>query len=470
MNIFKKIDNYLLINRPEIWLSRIHFIIPGIIIIFLLELLLARMVPLSMNLLILSCFLVTFFLLFLVAWCRFQKQYFEQNFSPSDCIRLYLCNTLCILLLMGLLGVIPFIVSSKISKIDYDRISNDLTRIRIDNVSDDQIYQIKQYSVEAFDSARARLSIYQPDPVWVVNNKKYIDHYNSTNPVPTYDNVEINEFLTTAFSEFDNAYGSDSLIQDYTITDSVDISAAENMTPLTKGEVVEQLTFRKNIKYLGLALDILILKSMNEINEIKRSSTNIYARYGFSINRSRYAYDRSAYFKELNSQISTLYFNKELIERFIVGVWPLYLLLVLGLSFLSISVLLNKNIIVSILSPFAAIGFVFLLALLYSLITTSTAMPFAILLAVLFIFLMKYSIENRPTNSLFANFKLQVSNYIAVAILPAFFIAINIDHSIFEPISNTLLGWICVALFFLYIIMNFFFIRKYHLAILKPQK
>jgi hypothetical protein len=202
--LFDKSDEYLIANKPHLWLARLHIITPIGLLLLATTAVLSYALPLSTAIypILIGACLVSIFCI--AALLRFQYLYYNKNFTPRQLNLLFLVNCVNILLFLVIAIIIPCNlgqrVQSALDRLDFTDFSNDM---RIAMIPAKDIAWIRS---GALDSVR---------PGQFANQAEYADFL---------EDVKSNKFIMSALTElnFNNASAADS-----TVTAAADSSATD---------------------------------------------------------------------------------------------------------------------------------------------------------------------------------------------------------------------------------------------------
>ena len=403
---FKKLDTYLATNKPHIWLSRVHIVLPIAILLLIITVILLGHLPITTNIywvLITGCIIS---LGFITALLRFQYLYYHKNFNARQLRVLFLVNLLSISLLFTIAVYIPFKMGSranqKLEYVNFTDISND---IRIAMMRSDLIDSIRAGVLDS--------TISQP------LQGTHID---------LMDNITHNKFITQALTELDFNGSAGAVDSTVAVLPDTAIAMADSATKYADTTVIRPDTAKisnntaktPEVKANGYNysdfLKLLRAKTPEEIAVIKNTIGETFTKFEFS----RYGGDTSVssingYYDILNKESLNLYSTKTFYGNFgIIGV-ILFVLLV-SLSQFSILVFNRNNaalVLTSLLLFYCLVGF-----LISSLIMTPSGLPAiapAYMLAIigLTIFLSKV-FNKKPAYSAFNIVAFNLLNFIYI--------------------------------------------------------
>ena len=129
--ILERWNKTLLERYPEIWLSRLHYIVILAIPTFFLASWAGRHMELSTSQVNRVALPLGVFALPVVLWIRFQYLNYQSYFQARGLYRLFLCNTLASLIIFGLILSTTFLVGTRVNTLTGSRdLDKDLSTLR----------------------------------------------------------------------------------------------------------------------------------------------------------------------------------------------------------------------------------------------------------------------------------------------------------------------------------------------------
>ena len=140
-NYFKELDEYLIKNKPEIWLTKCHCYIPIAFFILIFVLAFQIFLPTCFNIYIILTSTSIIAIILFVLMLRNQFVYFNKNFNENQLLSIYGINFLAILLFSLIAIGPPYLFGKRAFSINENR----LFAIDKDNI---RIAMIKYYYIK----------------------------------------------------------------------------------------------------------------------------------------------------------------------------------------------------------------------------------------------------------------------------------------------------------------------------------
>ncbi len=279
--LFNRMIEYLITNKPHLWLTKFYIFIPLTLFLGLLYFYIGSSLPLvsdlTLAIIITTSLSIVIFILLLIS----QRFYFHPAFNRRQLSSIFVINYIYIFIFAFLVCLIPVMISLKIQAIDDDLIHRDLNKIRIGMLNSDYINLIKK-GEKYLDS---------------VQNNPHGEEFQRLTDIKTnkFINYEPGQFTDIHDSVYSTVYSD-------TSTNALD------------DDYIPRDSFRFNV----------FERTLNDmpfdtIQSIKKELNTILKRYGFSFfkNNSSDIYDSSTikinnYFDLINEESLRLYENKNI--------------------------------------------------------------------------------------------------------------------------------------------------------------
>ncbi len=435
--LFNKLDTYLITNKPHIWLTRVHIVLPVAMLLLAMVIIFSGHVRMTNNIywvLIAGCIAS---LGLIVALLRFQYLYYNKNFNETQLKNLLFVNLITLLFLLIIAVYIPFRMSSRAdSTLEYVNFKDVSDEIRIAMIRSDYITAIR---AGMLDSLR-------DTPVYAAD-------------FDLIENLKSNKFITQALTELEfnsSSASADSAVAVVDTTaaiyaDTIKASAdsVAKYVDTTKGNPYGTKTQNTPAASAGATtyaynytdfLKLLRAKTPEEIAFFKRNIGGTIAKYEFT----SYGGDSSlssinTYYDILNKESLNLYSTRTFYSNVVVVFLILFVLLI---SLAQFSVLLfNKKytvlLLVSLLLFYCLLG-----AFANSFVAASNAFPvigpvYMIAIIILTVIFSKF-FAKKPTYSAGNIVAFNLLNFLFI-----YFIAVT-----------AFLGYLLIYLLFSYIFDN----------------
>jgi len=467
LNILRNIDENLVRNKPEVWLSKVHYAWPAAVFVCAVVFFVGFHLPLTTNIVpffFITCFFALVAYLYLL---RQQSIYSDPVLRTKQLHRIFLLN-FCTNFLIVLIAVAgPFILSSQVrSLLKNNFFIDDSEKIRIAMVKSEQIDLIKRHAMDKkyIDSVR---------------ESSWDDYIKLTYKI---NDIESNSFIKNSIGNLDLTMTTSSPVTTDTTLAPVDSMKVYGDSSSNASSFFQQQQNTKYEPYQYNDLEISIqFKTDQEIDEIKKNIRPLMAKYDFSIydgSKDSTNDEINSYYKLLNQQSINLYKSQNLYSEPTL-VLLLLVIISLVLSQVNMFALVRKHKIVAFIS-LASFVLVCSLPALFPESPEPIVLYITLFLCsgVFFILLLfSKKIFKIPFDQLLPLPLMYFLNLFShIFIVTVDVLIIMLYDKVFESASDyngvfiRELVLAVIVYFLLFFPINFQFIKGYHYAIKKPTK
>lgn len=330
LKLLQKIDTELIKNKPDTWLSRVHYMVPVTIVLIAISFIIALTLPLTSNNVALLWTPVAIAIILYLLLLRFQYTYTDQNLSARQLQRIFRRNLVSVSLLVVMATGGCYILSSRVHNVlDRNNFDYDTRLIRIAMIKNELIEYARRGGLNKSTIANREkiCSAHQEHVMDSIRIYNY-DHYNInyshvldsvrriTNKLcDTLQEALANNFVNRSITQLE--YFSDEGQVDSAIT-SYPVEPADSSANFAIDTASAVVGLRPNNNNTPIETNHWLMDLTNEeISIAKVTSRDQLEKYDFTIYKDRDSSNEkiNAYFSTLNGQAINIYkSNKFFIE------------------------------------------------------------------------------------------------------------------------------------------------------------
>ncbi len=326
--LIKNIDNRLIKNNPEIWLSRIHHFLPGTFILLIISASAGYLLPLTYNIIPLIITGCLVFLCLFVWLLRIQFLYSNENFNTKQLNRIFLLNLVTITFFILTAVASSYILAARVNALlEKNDFENDTEKIRIAMIKTEWIDAVQDSS---FDVNRGRYDL--PEKFKNIADSLFNNEFVKNNISDIRLSFNRNVITGDSAIAVKDSFGTPPVDTNFT---RLDTTAFIDTTTSLQGDSSRPAGTNNTGPTLGQAYPfLLILKTFSPggVRKFKQSVHGILRKYDFTVYKGDSTIGSvNSYFKTLNRESLNLYKSKKMYYDPV----PIITFLVLVISFLT---------------------------------------------------------------------------------------------------------------------------------------
>jgi hypothetical protein len=375
-SLISKIDNDLIRNRPETWLSRIHYTVPAALVAILLTTIITILLPLTTNIYVVLTAVSIIVVGFYGLLVRSQFLYSDPNYTHRQLGRLFLLNVTSISLFICI-GLIPYyVLTGKVSKtLKTNNFKSDARSIRIHMIPFEHIEFIKDGGLEpgtSIDTAKYKQSRQELTEL-ILNNEFVKNDLADIQAFATEfatDTIAMMDTTAVTPIELDSARITDTVNSPLSLSDSAagsSFSDDQNYKSDVDSPGTNNIAFQYD-KY-PLLREIREDFTLDQLKSMQSDYSLIIKRYDFSKYNGNFI-DLgviNSYYKTINQESLNLYKT----EKLHTSSLSLLFFVIMGiflLAQLSVFILIKRRLFLAIIALICLSAWVILISLFQDLI------------------------------------------------------------------------------------------------------